>query len=118
MKKLVKILKSMYSQGTEDNFLNISKDPYYIQVNGGKKSPHIFIDAVANSHLAEADFLSEDQLQKFAELGFEIEPRSGNLSLEMDFSEQKAPEIDEKIIAALAIYGIDPYKAEFEEEID
>ena len=118
MKKLVKILKSMYLQGSEDNFLTISKDPYYVQINGGKKSPHIFIDAVSNSHLSEAEFLSEEQLKKFADLGFETEPRSGNLSLEMDFSDAKALEIDEKIIKALEIYGIDPHKAEFEENID
>ena len=118
MKKLVKILKNMYLTGSDDNFLTISKDPYYIQVNGAKKAPKIFIDAVSNSHLAEEEFLSEEQLQKFAELGFETEPRSGNLSLEMDFSDVKAPEIDEKIIKALDIYGIDPHKADFDENID
>lgn len=108
----------MYLQGSEDNYLIIAKDPYYIQVNGGKKTPKIFIDAVSNAHLAEADHLTEEQLQKFAELGFEPESRSGNLSLELPFSENNLTEIDEKIIKALDIFGIDPYKAEFEENID
>ena len=118
MKKLLKILKSMYHEGSEGNYLIIVKDPYYIQLNGGKKEPKIFIDAVSNDHLSEEDKLSDAQIKEFFDIGFEEENRSNNLSKEMEFSESNFVEIDKITIKALEIYGIDPYKADFELEIE
>ncbi len=118
MKKLLKQLKSMYLEGGEGNFLQITEDPYYIQVIGGKKAPNLFIDAVSDAHLNEDEFLSDEQKSKILALGFEIEPRSENFSKEMPFSEDKFAEIDETIIKVLEVYGVDPYKAEFELELD
>jgi hypothetical protein len=118
MKKLLKTLKSMYNEGGEGNYLIIAKDPYYLQINGGKKTTHIFIDGVNNTHLDEKDHLSEDQITQLKALGFEIEPRSGNFSKELPFSNTSLAEIDEFIIKALDLYQIDPYKAEFELELE
>ena len=107
----------MYNEGGDDNFLTIAQDPYYIQVNAQKKGQQLYVDAVSNAHLQEDDILSEDQIEKIKTLGFEEEEKSNNFSIEMPFGEAKIPEIDGLIIKTLEIYGIDPYKAEFELEL-
>ena len=118
MKKISKFLKSIYNEGGDNNFFGIYQDPYYIQVNGGRKVPKIYLDAVSNAHLDEKDKLSIEQVEKLENMGFEEQPRSNNLSKEFDFSEEKIPEIMDFIVKVLEIYGIDPYKAEFEIELN
>ena len=118
MKKISKYLKSIYNEGGDNNFFGIYKDPYYIQVNGGRKSPKVYLDAVSNAHLEEEEKLSDEQIKKLEEMGFEEESRSNNLSKELDFSEEKVPELTGFIVKVLEIYGIDPYKAEFEIELN
>ncbi|MHA1560747.1 MAG: hypothetical protein ACTSPA_01360 [Promethearchaeota archaeon] len=117
MKKISKFLKSIYNEGGDSNFFGIYQDPYYIQVNGGRKASKVYLDAVSNAHLEEKDKLSIEQIEKLEEMGFEEEPKSKNLSKEFDFSEQKIPELTDFIVKVLEIYGIDPYKAEFEIEL-
>ena len=117
MKKISKFLKSIYNEGGDSNFFGIYKDPYYIQVNGGKKATKVYLDVVSNAHLEENEQLSTEQIEKLEEMGFQEEPRSNNLSKEFDFSEQKIPELTDFIVKVLEIYGIDPYKAEFEIEL-
>ncbi len=119
MKKISKYLSSIYNEGGDNNFFGIYKDPYYIQVFGGKKAPKVYLDAVSNAHLLEEnEKLSDEQIEKLKEMGFEEEPRSNNFSKEFDFSEQKFPELTDFIVKVLEIYGIDPHKAEFEIELD
>ncbi|MHA1718581.1 MAG: hypothetical protein ACTSWX_08250 [Promethearchaeota archaeon] len=119
MKKISKYLKSLYFEGGDNNFFGIYKDPYYIQVIGGKKAPKVYIEAASNEHLDGSDeLLSIEQIEKLKEMGFEVEPRSKNFSKEFDFSEQNFPEISEFIVKVLDIYGIDPYKAEFEIDLE
>ncbi|MHA1647160.1 MAG: TY-Chap domain-containing protein [Promethearchaeota archaeon] len=114
MKLLTKNLKSLYSDGGDGNFLNISRDPYYVQVIGPRKNPVLYIDAVSNEHLTEEEKISDEQTEKIRALGFEEDPRSHNFSIEMPFGENQIPKIDEMIVNVLGIYGVDPYKAEFE----
>ena len=118
MKKISKFLKSIYNEGGDSNFFGIYKDPYYIQVNGGRKETKIYFDVVSNAHLEEDEKLSTEQIEKLEEMGFEEESRSKNLSKEFDFSEEKIPELTDFIVKVLEIYGIDPYKAEFEIELN
>ena len=118
MKKISKFLKSIYNEGGDNNFFGIYQDPYYIQVNGARKTPKVYIDAVSNAHLEAEEQLSVEQIEKLDEMGFEEEPRSNNLSKGFDFSEQKIPELTDFIVKVLGIYGIDPYKAEFEIELN
>jgi len=110
MKKISKFLKSIYNEGGDSNFFGIYQDPYYIQVNGGRKASKVYLDAVSNAHLEEKDKLSIEQIEKLEEMGFEEEPKSKNLSKEFDF-------LTDFIVKVLEIYGIDPYKAEFEIEL-
>ena len=119
MKKISKYLSSIYNEGGDNNFFGIYKDPYYIQVFGGKKAPKVYLDAVSNAHLLkESEKLSDEQIKKLEDMGFEEEPRSNNFSIEFDFSEQKFPELTDFIVKVLEIYEIDPYKAEYEIELD
>ena len=119
MKKIQKFLKSIYNEGGDNNFFGIYNDPYYIQIFGGRKAPKVYLDAVSNAHLLEEnEKLSSEQIEKLEEMGFEEEPRSNNFSKEFDFSEQKIPELTDFIVKVLEIYEIDPYKAEFEIELD
>ena len=117
MKKISKYLNSIYNEGGDNNFFGIYNDPYYIQVNGGRKAQKVYLDAVSNAHLEEEEKLSIEQIEKLNEMEFEEEPKSKNLSKEFDFSEQKIPELTDFIVRVLEIYGIDPYKAEFEIEL-
>ena len=107
----------MYNEGGDDNFLVVAKDPYYIQINAQKKGQQLFIDAVSNDHLQEDEFLSDEQVEKIKGLKLEEDPRSNNFSIEVPFGEAKIPEIDVLIVKLFEIYGIDPYKAEFEVEL-
>nr|QEE15812.1 hypothetical protein DSAG12_01639 [Candidatus Prometheoarchaeum syntrophicum] len=119
MKKISKYLSSIYNDGGDNNFFGIYKDPYYIQVFGGRKAPKVYLDAVSNAHLLEErEKLSDEKIDKLEEMGFEEEPRSSNFSKEFDFSEQKIPELTDFIVKVLQIYEIDPYKADFEIELD
>ena len=114
MKLLTKNLKSLYSDGGDGNFLNISRDPYYVQVIGPRKNPVLYIDAVSNEHLTEEEQISNEQAEEIKALGFEVDLRSDNFTIEMPFSDAEIPKIDEMIVKVLGIYGVDPYKAEFE----
>ena len=87
-------------------------------MNGGRKAQKVYLDAVSNAHLEEEEKLSPEQIEKLKEMEFEEEPKSKNLSKEFDFSEQKIPELSDFIVRVLEIYGIDPYKAEFEIELN
>ena len=119
MKKISKYLSSIYNEGGDSNFFGIYKDPYYIQVFGGRKAPKVYLDAVSNAHLLEEkEKLSIHQIEKLEEMGFEEEPRSSNFSKEFDFSGQKIPELTDFIVKVLEIYEIDPFKADFEIELD
>lgn len=118
MKKISKYLRSIYNEGGDNNFFGIYQDPYYIQVNGGRKAPKVYLDAVSNTHLEEEERLSTEQIEKLEEMEFEEEPKSKNFTKEFEFSEQKIPELTEFIVRVLEIYGIDPYKAEFEIELN
>ena len=117
-KKVEKTLKSIILEGDDNNFGHIAADPYYLQITGAKKDPKIFIDAVANSHLAEDEQLTEEQNNKILELGFEIDPRSGNYTIEKTCTQATLKEVAEFIDGVLDIYGIDPNTAEYEIDID
>ncbi len=115
---ITKSLKKLISSGDESSYINIAKDPYYIQINGGKGQDVIFIDAVANPHLDEKDYLSDDQIAAFKALQFEEEPRSGNFVRDFPIKADTVPEATAFIVEVLKIYPIDPHKAEIESDLE
>ena len=118
MKKIQKYLTRLYQSGDEDNFITILDDPFYLQILCGRNSPRLFIVAVSNAHLIEEEKLTKDQEAQILMLGYVIDPKSGNYSIEMPMSLEDIPKIADFIEKTSAIYDINLETADFEEEID
>lgn len=116
MKSIESYLLQLWNKGGESNFLSLADEPYFMQIIAPKKGLELYIDTASNEHLPDDSLLTEEQIRKIEELGFEKAPRSGDFTITLPFGRDKNnyQKVEEIVHSLFEIYGMNKKKIDVE----